>query len=201
MYYRLIADDVSFPLLQALTRAYQERRPWASFTVEEGNTRLVGERLSSARARLAAAASLPSPNDGNGWFTDLALDGVVIIVNAQNPLETLAVSDARAIFAGERNQWTDYNASGLSDIKVAVREGSEATRQIFDRNIMGARRLTLEVLELDGGEVEPAASTATAVECRDGHPVLAGAQLVVEGQDVGRNVGGGPAAPRRWRRG
>ncbi len=151
--YRLVVDDASFPLVRALARVYHERQPWVMFTIDQGNMQFVREQIGAARAQLGVVGQLP-PDIGAGWWlTDLAMDGVAVIVHEQNTMQNLSLADARAIFAGERNQWTDYSVNGLGDIKVAVREGGEATRTIFDNSVMGAQRLTFDALLMPSADV------------------------------------------------
>lgn len=150
-FYRLVADDASRPLMQALARAYQERQPWVIFTVEHGSAAFVAEQLASNQAQLGALATLPSGS--NWWLTDLAADAVAILAHEQNTRQTFSLAELRAIFAGERNQWSDFGVSGLGDIKVAVREDGEATRNVFDHNVMGDRRLTLDALLMPSADI------------------------------------------------
>ncbi|MDW8395909.1 MAG: substrate-binding domain-containing protein [Anaerolineae bacterium] len=146
--YLLVADPASAPLLRALTRQYSTAHPHLIFVIDVGDPVFIESRLKSARTALGATTSIPAqPAPGvKWWLADLAMDGIAVVVNRQNPVSELAVSDVRAIFAGERNAWADYGAPGLGDIKVAVRDSGDTTRTLFDSVVMGDLRLTLEAV-------------------------------------------------------
>lgn len=146
--YFLVADPASAPLLRALTREYSAARPHLLFVIDVGDPAFVEERLKSVRTALGATTLIPTPPAPGvkWWLADLAMDGVAVVVNRQNPLSELALSDVRAIFAGERNAWADYGAASLGDIKVAVRDAGDASRVLFDSVVMGDLRLTLEAV-------------------------------------------------------
>ncbi|MCS7087848.1 MAG: substrate-binding domain-containing protein [Thermoflexales bacterium] len=146
--YHLVADAASAPLLRTLAETYAREHPHLMFIVESGDAALVETRLRAVRTRLAATTLLPPPPAPGvqWWFVDAAMDAVTVIVHKDNPVQSLPLYAVRAIFAGERNQWAEYGASALGDIKVAVREAGDSTRLLFDQLIMGDVRLTLEAV-------------------------------------------------------
>jgi phosphate transport system substrate-binding protein len=139
---RIAADGDTAPLMRALTDAYYAVNPHVVFTVDAGNPAFVANELQSGKVVLAATA-LP-PADGSRWLADLAMDGIAVIVHPQNAIPGITLQDARAIFSGERNNWSDYNVEGLGPIEVAVREAGDGSRRVFDDTVMGAQKLTLD---------------------------------------------------------
>ena len=146
---RIAADGDTAPLMRALIDAYYAVNPYAVFTVDVGNPAFVTEEMQSGKVALAATSLPPT---GVGWMADLAMDGVAIIVHPQNPIGGITLQDARAIFSGERNSWSDYNVAGLGPIEVAVREEGDGSRQVFDDVVMGAQKLTLDAFVLPSVE-------------------------------------------------
>lgn len=139
---RIAADGDTAPLMRALTDAYYAVNPYINFTVDVGHPNFVATEVQNGNAVLAAT-SLP-PAGSTRWLADLAMDGIAVIVHPQNPAAGLTLQDARAIFAGERNNWLDYNVDGLGPIEVAVREEGDGSRRVFDDVVMGAQKLTLD---------------------------------------------------------
>ena len=137
---RIAADGDTAPLMRALADAYYAVNPYVIFTVDTGNPAFVADAVQGGKAVLAAT-SLP-PAAGSRWMADLAMDGVAVIVNPDNPVAGMTMQDARAIFSGERNNWTDYKVDGLGPIEVAVREADDGSRRMFDDAVMGAQKLT-----------------------------------------------------------
>jgi phosphate transport system substrate-binding protein len=153
-HYRLIADSATQPLLQALTNAYVETvNPYARFTIELGAPARLAERLRSGQVLLGATSLVPPEPPGlKWWLADLALDGVAVVVHADNPINALTLRDLRDIFSGVRNDWADYGEDELGNIEVAVREDGDGTRATFDRTVMGDQRLTFDALVMPSVE-------------------------------------------------
>jgi phosphate transport system substrate-binding protein len=153
-HYRLIADDATEYLLWSLTREYsRQANPYAHFTIESSPPALFVERLRSGQVTLGATALVPPPPAGlRWWLTDLALDGVVVIVHPANLTTSLTLRDLRDIFSGARNHWADYGQDALGDIEVAVREEGNSARVHFDQVVIGTQRLTFNALMMPSSE-------------------------------------------------
>jgi phosphate transport system substrate-binding protein len=153
-HYRLIADDATEYLLWSLTREYsRQANPYAHFTIESSPPALFVERLRSGQVTLGATALVPpAPAGLRWWLTDLALDGVVVIVHPANLTTSLTLRDLRDIFSGARNHWADYGQDALGDIEVAVREEGNSARVHFDQVVIGTQRLTFNALMMPSSE-------------------------------------------------
>ena len=152
---QVAADSAALPLMRALTQAYTAGHPNVVFAVESGNAETVAEAVYTRQADLAAVSRLPPSVQGREtpWIADLAMDGVAVIVNPSNPVESLTLQDLRDIFAGARDRWSDFGVVGLEDIEVAVREEGDGTRSVFDNVVMGNTKLTLTAIVLPSIEV------------------------------------------------
>jgi phosphate transport system substrate-binding protein len=95
--------------------------------------------MTSRRMRDSEAALLTGAGKtdlrGTSGEKILALDGIAVIVNRNNPLRSLALSEIAQIFAGEITNWS---ALGGPDLPIAVYAQSEATgtRANFDSLLM-----------------------------------------------------------------
>jgi phosphate transport system substrate-binding protein len=139
---RLGADGAVQPLLVQLARAYQREHPAWIFTFESGNARVVNELVLNNRVELAAISLLPEWESPRPWLSDLATDGIGLLVNANNPTPGLTQADIREIFAGYRSDWAEFGAQGLGPIQVVVRETGDGAKMLFDQRIMGAVSVT-----------------------------------------------------------
>jgi phosphate transport system substrate-binding protein len=153
----LASDTAALPLIQALTSAYTAQHPNVSFSLQSGNARAVTEMLFANQADLAAVSLLPPDTSGRPkpWVADLAMDGVAVIVNPANPVDSISLQDLRDIYAGAHNSWSDFGVKGLNDMQVAVREEGDGTRATFDNLVMGTgnARLTSNAVLLPTVEV------------------------------------------------
>ncbi len=135
----LAADEVTYPLIQALTEAYSTINPNVVFFIEPGSPAEVAQKAYAGTVDLAALAGSvpPSPNGITPWLGDLAADGVAVVVSQQNPINGLALQDVRDIFAGVRGEWTDFGIPDRGVIEVTVREEGDGGRLIFNQVVMG----------------------------------------------------------------
>ena len=63
--------------------------------------------------------------------TTVALDGIAIIVNAENPVEDLSVEQIAGLFTGATADWSEVGGDDL-EIHVVGREASSGTRDGFE---------------------------------------------------------------------
>ncbi len=69
--------------------------------------------------------------EGDLVATTLALDGITVIVSAQNGVEDLSLDDITAIYNGEITNWSELGGDDLS-IALIGREESSGTRDGFE---------------------------------------------------------------------
>lgn len=116
--------------------------------------------------------------------TVLALDGIAVIVNAENPVKDLTVEQIASIFTGETANWSGV---GGSDLEIACygREAGSGTRDGFE-SITGTKDACVLSQELT--------STGAVIEAVRSNPQAIGyASLsAVEGQEgiIALTVGG-----------
>jgi phosphate transport system substrate-binding protein len=152
---RLAADTATLPLMQGLTDAYTSAHPNIRFAIQSGNAQATADRVFNGEAELAAVSQLPPKVQGRAdpWVADLAMDGVAVIVNPANPIDSLTMQNLRDIYSGVHNRWSDFGVVGLEDIQVAVREEGDGTRATFDDVVMDNASLTLSAVLMPTVEV------------------------------------------------
>ena len=83
-------------------------------------------------------------------------DGLVIIVNARNPTQTLSAADIKKMFLGQVAFW-----HGVVPVKLVVRPDSSKAAKLFYENVLGmspqAYRKHWDELQLAGRGVAPKA--------------------------------------------
>lgn len=153
--WRVSADGLTLPLLKALTAAYTDLRPTTDFKVQMAGSQATLDALYAGQADIGSVSLLPAvaPGQTAPWVSDLAIDGVVVIVNPRNPIDNLQMGEARDLFAGVRTSWTDFGIAELGDIDAGVREEGDATRSTFDERLMDGTRLGLSCIVLPSVEV------------------------------------------------
>ena len=82
------------------------------------------------------------------WSVQIALDGIAIIVNPQNPVQALTAEQVRDIYAMNITNWAELGGSN-DKIHVVAREDGSGTRTSFESLIMGQERITPKAIVQD----------------------------------------------------
>lgn len=92
-------------------------------------------------------------------ISELALDGITIVVNRTNPLAALDLAQLRDIFAGSIRNWKDFE-SGDTDILPVARAAGSGTASLFDDRVMDGKTYAASVQRLPTNEAIVAEVTA-----------------------------------------
>lgn len=68
--------------------------------------------------------------------TPVAFDAIAVIVNPDNPIESLTSDEVRAIFAGEVTNWSEVGGPDV-EIGLVNRDEASGTREAFHKILMG----------------------------------------------------------------
>ena len=147
---RIAADDATYPLMQKLCEGYTALNENVTFNITAGNVSTLSQLVYARQIDLAAISRLPdkAANKTALWLGDLGLDGIAIIVSAQNPVNSLTMQDIRDIFSGVRGEWGDFDIKERGIIAALVREDGDGTRVAFDKAVMGEIGLSKSAIVL-----------------------------------------------------
>ncbi len=124
---------------------------------------------------LASRALKDEEKAGGLTETTVALDGIAIIVNSENPVTDLTIDQIADIYTGAINDWADVGGTAGTIARV-IRESGSGTREGFE-SITGTKDACLSDQELS--------STGAVIEAVRSNPGAIGyASLsAVEGQE------------------
>jgi phosphate transport system substrate-binding protein len=74
--------------------------------------------------------------------TQIAKDGIVVVVNNANSISDLTVNQTKDIFGGNVTEWTKITGASGSKINVITREDGSGTRDGFQSIVMGGKNGT-----------------------------------------------------------
>ncbi|MBI5303798.1 MAG: phosphate ABC transporter substrate-binding protein [Chloroflexi bacterium] len=142
----LIGDDTMAWLAQELGKAYTQRHPAVTFSIQSANptTALSAANEYSFTIGLVARAIKPTELPRTR-ATPIALDGIAVIVNRANPINAIQRSQIAEIFSGQIATWPLGPSIG-KPIVVVSREDGAGTRDAFDAMVMGTQRVTRAAL-------------------------------------------------------
>ena len=169
-------------VIGALGESFMEANSGTTFTYNPTGSGSGIQAVSEGRCDIGLSSrALKDDEKASGLKeTTLALDGIAIIVNPQNPVKDLTLEQIAKIYTGEITNWKDVGGND-AEIVLIGREAGSGTRDGFE-SITGTKdacKLDQE-LTSTGGVIEAVAGNANAI----GYASLS----AVEGKDTVKAV-------------
>jgi phosphate transport system substrate-binding protein len=131
------------PVAEKLSQAYMQNNSNVKINVQGGGTAVGIKSTQDGTAQIGMASSKPKDNESQGLVqTQIAKDGIVIIVNKQNSLTGLTTKEAAAIFSGNVTEWSQVPGASGGKITVVTREEGSGTRDGFTKLVMSGQNIT-----------------------------------------------------------
>ena len=169
-------------VIGALGESFMEANSGTTFTYNPTGSGSGIQAVSEGRCDIGLSSrALKDDEKASGLKeTTLALDGIAIIVNPQNPVKDLSLEQIAKIYTGEITNWKDVGGEDAEIVRIG-REAGSGTRDGFE-SITGTKdacKLDQE-LTSTGGVIEAVAGNANAI----GYASLS----AVEGKDTVKAV-------------
>jgi phosphate transport system substrate-binding protein len=156
------------PIAASVAEAYMDKNPDIDVKVSGGGSgagiSAIGKKsvdigMSSRTLKDDEKTSYP-----NLVVTPVAKDGVAIIVNPKNPVESLSLAQIQDIYAGTTKSWKDVGGN-LEAYDIVGRDSASGTREFFFNDVMEKADFTSSMLEKNSnGAVQQLVSqTQTAI--------------------------------------
>jgi phosphate transport system substrate-binding protein len=138
------------PLLEELASAYSDRYDYVTVNIEARGTRLGLEALREGNADIAMVSRDLDPEEEERVEASvIARDAIAILVNSQNPVDSLTLGQVTDIFSGGIVAWSEVGGEE-ADIQVLSREDGSGTRQAFEELVMQGQRVTPAAIVMPG---------------------------------------------------
>lgn len=97
------------PVMQKLKEAYQAVNPSAEIEVQQSDSTTGMQSAMNGICDIGMASRdlKDSEKEAGLIGTTIAMDGIAVIVNQENPVETLTLEQVKAIFTGEITDWSE----------------------------------------------------------------------------------------------
>ena len=139
------------PVVEALAEMYMQRKPYVHFSFNATGSGagilscgdgMVDIGLSSRELKEEERAQYPEMTAAR-----LCMDAVAIIVNSENPVDSLTAEQVKAVFMGELTDWRDIGGEGV-DIHLYRNDSVSGIREGFQNLFLG-RDSNGELIEID----------------------------------------------------
>jgi ABC-type phosphate transport system substrate-binding protein len=125
------------PVLQALFNGYHQANPGIDFvyTANGGNAGV--KDVQAGRSQFAGQARPPLPSDAGTTYIKAYLDGLCILVNNQNSLHSLTLSQIGDIYSARLTDWNTFPGSKLTGtINPYGRDANGGTYNFFSQAVL-----------------------------------------------------------------
>lgn len=145
----IMAGSTAFqPFAEKLADQFMTLNPGINVTVQGGGSAVGIQSALSGTAQIGMADLVRLPEEAkNLTATEVARDGIVIVVNPGNKVEGLTIKQVRDIFNGAITNWKQAGGEDRP-ITVVSREAGSGTRTSFEQ-IVGDISLIKEALIQD----------------------------------------------------
>ncbi len=161
----IMAGSTAFqPFAEKLADQFMTQNPGINVTVQGGGSAVGIQSALSGTAQIGMADLVQLPEEAkNLTATEVARDGIAIVVNPDNKIDELTMQQVREIFNGTINNWKQVGGDDRP-ITVVSREAGSGTRTSFEQ-IVGDISLIKEALIQDSNGTirETVANDANAV--------------------------------------
>jgi phosphate transport system substrate-binding protein len=145
----IIAGSTSIePFAERLVEVYNQKHKDAKFNVQGGGSSAGIKTVENGVCNIGMSSRELKPEEKGLNEIIIAYDGIVIIVNRNNPVENLGLNTAADIFSGKIKYWNELGG-GKHRINVITREDGSGTRQSFEEKAMRDKTITIDALVQD----------------------------------------------------
>jgi len=145
----IVAGSTSVqPYTEILAEEYAHLYPDRQVDVQGGGSTAGITAARSGTADIGMSSRSLKEGEEGLWFVEIALDGLAIIVNPENSLEDLTISQVRSIYSAEVTKWSELGCID-SRIHVIAREEGSGTRSAFEELVMGDNSITPKAIVQD----------------------------------------------------
>jgi len=139
-------------LVERLAEVYTSQHGHVSFDVDARGSRLGLEALRDGMVDIALVSRDLTADEMEGLTAVVvAYDALAVLVNDENPVESLTLGQVRDIFSGRTLLWSEVGGEE-AEIQVLSREDGSGTRQAFERSVMGEDGVTTAAIVIPGSE-------------------------------------------------
>ena len=160
------------PIAKAFAEYYMGKNPGVNITVSESGSGNGAKSLINAACDVATM-SRPMKNSERKAAQDagvlpiehvVAMDGLVIVVHASNPVAGLTVDQIRAIYAGKIKNWKELGGPDMPIVAVS-RDTNSGTYETFETMVMKGEKIAggTEYMGSNGAVRQKVMSTQGAI--------------------------------------
>ncbi len=153
------------PIAQALANAYMSNHPGIKIKVSGGDSSVGINDVRSGQVDIGTSSRNLTSSEANGLSQYIiGQDAISIIVNQQNPVNSISLNQLEGIYTGNITNW-DQVGGNNSPITPVTREAGSGTRTDFEKFVMNNNTFAsdVQVATFNYGLLQTVAVTPNAI--------------------------------------
>lgn len=136
------------PYAEVLAEEYMIRNPGSEIDIQGGGSAAGITAAQSRTADIGMSSRALKNEEKSLWYVEIARDGLVLIVNPENPIQNLTLDQIRGIYTAAISDWSQLGGP-KSKINIITREEGSGTRSAFTELVMGKAEITPKAIVQD----------------------------------------------------
>ena len=133
------------PFADKLREEFEKKHPEITVQVQAGGSTVGVENAKSGTVDLGMSSrELTADEQKELKPIQICRDGLAIVVNKANKVNSLTLAQARGLFAGQITNWKDVGGDDQA-VQLIMREAASGTRAAFIELVMGKEKVTEKV--------------------------------------------------------
>jgi phosphate transport system substrate-binding protein len=169
----LTGSTTVLPIAQAVADAYTKAHPEANIQVSGGGSGVGIQAIINKKVDIgmssADVSAAQKAQDSNMNIITIAHDGIAIIVNPANTVQSISLAQVQQMYSGNITSWSSLSGAGVSNsnnqIVLVGRDSSSGTRTYFDSSVMKGVNDSMSMHEdnSNGAVLQEVAQTPNAI--------------------------------------
>jgi phosphate transport system substrate-binding protein len=136
----VIGSTTVLPIAQAAAEEFNAAHPADQVLVQGGGSSAGIEAVSTGRAQIGTSSRDLKPGEASLHLTDIpiAVDVIAVIVNPDNPVSELSLSQLAGIYQGRITNWKQVGGRDAL-ISLVNRDEASGTRDAFSKMVLGGK--------------------------------------------------------------
>lgn len=145
----IVAGSTSVqPYAEVLAEEYMIMNPESPIDIQGGGSSAGITAAQTQSAAIGMSSRSLQADELDLWQIEIAIDGLVLIVNPKNSIENLSLDQIHDIYSGDITQWSQLGGSS-SKINLIAREEGSGTRSAFTELVMGEEEISPKAIVQD----------------------------------------------------
>lgn len=145
----IVAGSTSVqPYAEVLAEEYMIINPGTEIDIQGGGSSAGITAANSGTAQIGMSSRALNDEEKSMKSIEIAKDGLVVIVNPDNPIQDLTLAQIRDIYSASITGWNQLGGSE-SKIHVITREEGSGTRSAFEELVMDEAEITPKAIVQD----------------------------------------------------